>query len=104
MYPSTSSVISDHSELSPSQPRDLSTTTVGKEASPTSITNITNIVPVQASIADGRTTPHVMLMLIDMCQAMAEVGMPLLVHGEVTRAGVDIFDKEAKFIEEVMKV
>lgn len=37
-------------------------------------------------------------------QAMAEVGMPLLIHGEVTTAGVDIFDKEARFIEEVIKV
>lgn len=35
---------------------------------------------------------------------MEEVGMPLLIHGEVTTAGVDIFDKEARFIEEVIKV
>lgn len=40
----------------------------------------------------------------DIIQAMAEVGMPLLIHGEVTTAGVDIFDKEARFIEEVIKV
>ena len=33
-------------------------------------------------------------------EAMAEVGMPLLVHGEVTRHGVDVFDREARFIEE----
>lgn len=37
-------------------------------------------------------------------QAMAEVGMPLLIHGEVTTPEVDIFDKEARFIEEVIKV
>ena len=37
-------------------------------------------------------------------QTMADLGMPLLIHGEVTTAGVDIFDKEAKFIEEVIKV
>lgn len=37
-------------------------------------------------------------------KAMAEVGMPLLIHGEVTTTGVDIFDKEARFIEEVIKV
>lgn len=41
---------------------------------------------------------------VDVLQAMAEVGMPLLIHGEVTTAGVDIFDKEARFIEEVIKV
>jgi dihydroorotase len=31
---------------------------------------------------------------------MADCGMPLLVHGEVTRHGVDVFDREACFIEE----
>ena len=34
--------------------------------------------------------------------AMAEVGMPLLVHGEVTHDDIDIFDREAVFIEQVM--
>jgi dihydroorotase len=32
-------------------------------------------------------------------EAMQELGMPLLVHGEVTDAGVDIFDREHLFIE-----
>ncbi|MEN8008079.1 MAG: dihydroorotase [Candidatus Krumholzibacteriota bacterium] len=32
-------------------------------------------------------------------EAMAELGMPLLVHGEVTDPDVDIFDREAVFIE-----
>jgi dihydroorotase len=32
-------------------------------------------------------------------EAMQEVGMPLLVHGEVTDADVDVFDREALFIE-----
>ncbi len=29
--------------------------------------------------------------------------MPLLVHGEVTHADIDIFDREARFIESVME-
>lgn len=33
-------------------------------------------------------------------EAMSEVGMPLLVHGEVTRGEVDIFDREKYFIDE----
>jgi len=33
-------------------------------------------------------------------EAMAEVGLPLLVHGEVTRADVDVFDREKRFIDE----
>ena len=36
-------------------------------------------------------------------EAMAELGIPLLVHGEVTDPSVDVFDREAVFIERVMK-
>lgn len=32
-------------------------------------------------------------------ETMAEIGMPLLVHGEVTDPAVDVFDREAVFIE-----
>ena len=32
-------------------------------------------------------------------ETMSEVGMPLLIHGEVTDTEVDIFDREAVFIE-----
>ncbi|TWG83940.1 dihydroorotase [Cupriavidus gilardii J11] len=35
-------------------------------------------------------------------EAMQKVGMPLLVHGEVTDPAIDIFDREAVFIERVM--
>ena len=34
--------------------------------------------------------------------AMEELGLPLLVHGEVTDPAVDIFDREAAFIERVL--
>ena len=34
---------------------------------------------------------------------MAEIGMPLCVHGEVTDPDVDIFDREAVFIDRVLK-
>jgi len=33
-------------------------------------------------------------------EAMAEVGMLLLVHGEVTRSEIDVFDREKVFIDE----
>lgn len=36
-------------------------------------------------------------------ETMQEVGMPLLVHGEVTDPTIDIFDREAVFIERVMQ-
>ncbi|QHE91083.1 dihydroorotase [Pandoraea fibrosis] len=35
-------------------------------------------------------------------EAMQEVGMPLLVHGEVTSSDIDIFDREKIFIDRVM--
>lgn len=36
-------------------------------------------------------------------EAMQEAGMPLLVHGEVTDPEIDIFDREAVFIDRVLK-
>jgi dihydroorotase (homodimeric type) len=35
-------------------------------------------------------------------EAMQEIGMPLLLHGEVTDPEVDIFDREAVFIDRVL--
>ena len=35
-------------------------------------------------------------------ERMAEIGLPLCVHGEVTRGEIDIFDREAMFIDEVL--
>jgi dihydroorotase len=35
-------------------------------------------------------------------EKMQDLGMPLLVHGEVTDPEVDVFDREAVFIEEVL--
>jgi len=36
-------------------------------------------------------------------EAMQAVGMPLLVHGEVTHSEIDIFDREAVFIDQVLE-
>ena len=36
-------------------------------------------------------------------ERMTDIGMPLLVHGEVTDPDVDIFDREAVFIEQVLE-
>jgi dihydroorotase len=38
----------------------------------------------------------------DVIARMEEIGMPLCVHGEVTDPSVDIFDREAVFIERVL--
>ena len=42
---------------------------------------------------------HIMLAL----ERMAAIGMPLLIHGEVTDHEVDIFDREAVFIERTLE-
>jgi len=36
-------------------------------------------------------------------EAMQECGLPLLVHGEVTDASIDLFDREAVFIDQVLR-
>jgi dihydroorotase len=38
----------------------------------------------------------------DVLAVMEEIGMPLLVHGEVVDADIDIFDREAVFIERTL--
>jgi dihydroorotase len=38
----------------------------------------------------------------DTLAAMAELGMPLLIHGEVTDAQVDVFDREKVFVERIL--
>ncbi|NNC52143.1 MAG: dihydroorotase [Erythrobacter sp.] len=35
-------------------------------------------------------------------ERMAEIGMPLCVHGEVTHSDIDIFDREAVFIDRIL--
>jgi dihydroorotase len=40
--------------------------------------------------------------LADVFAAMQSVGMPLLVHGEVTSAEIDIFDREQLFIDTIL--
>lgn len=39
----------------------------------------------------------------DTLRVMAETGIPLLVHGEVTQPDVDVFDRESVFIEQQLK-
>ncbi|MFV8798413.1 dihydroorotase [Yersinia sp. LJYL362] len=36
-------------------------------------------------------------------EQMQKKGMPLLIHGEVTDAAIDIFDREARFIDQVLE-
>jgi len=49
--------------------------------------------------AHGVTDISKIYPVLDMMQ---RIGMPLLVHGEVTHSNVDIFDREAVFIEQIL--
>src|SRR5437868_220513 len=40
--------------------------------------------------------------IIPVLERMAEFGMPLLIHGEATEPEIDVFDREAVFIERVL--
>ena len=40
--------------------------------------------------------------IVDALETMQRIGMPLLIHGEVTDSDIDIFDREAVFIERTM--
>jgi dihydroorotase len=40
--------------------------------------------------------------IMPVLERMQDIGMPLLIHGEVTDADVDIFDREAVFIDRVL--
>ena len=40
--------------------------------------------------------------LDDIAAALAEHDMPLLVHGEVTHSEIDIFDREKRFLDEIL--
>ncbi len=41
--------------------------------------------------------------IMPVLERMADIGMPLLIHGEVTDHAVDIFDREAVFIDRTLK-
>jgi dihydroorotase len=40
--------------------------------------------------------------ILPVLERMQDIGMPLLVHGEVTDGNIDIFDREAVFIDQIM--
>lgn len=61
----------------------------------------TKLYPAHATThsAHGVTDIDAVMPVLD---RMAAIGMPLLIHGEVTDPAVDIFDREAVFIERVL--
>ncbi|MFO1209879.1 MAG: dihydroorotase [Amaricoccus sp.] len=45
---------------------------------------------------------HSMRAVMPVLERMAAIGLPLCIHGEVTDAEVDVFDREASFIERIL--
>jgi len=82
------------------------------------LTNTTNPDDVAAAHADGQITAIKLYPagattnsesgvtdienVMPVLEKMSEIGLPLCVHGEVTDPSVDIFDREAAFIERVL--
>ncbi|QAX82102.1 dihydroorotase [Candidatus Pseudomonas adelgestsugas] len=77
------------------QPKEIS------RAKATSFIHAAKLYPVGTTTNSdsGVTSLDKILLAIE---AMAKVGMPLLIHGEVTRCDVDVFDREKIFIDEHM--
>jgi hypothetical protein len=61
---------------------------------------VTLLEPLHHPHTDSPT--HPLTHLDPVLTAMTALGMPLLVHGEVTHAAVDIFDRESEFITTVL--
>lgn len=68
----------------------------------------TGVVAFKLYPAGATTNSHAGVTDIRRCyavlEAMQRLGMPLLVHGEVTDPAVDVFDREAVFIDRVMQL
>ena len=54
--------------------------------------------PANATTNSSRGVTDIAL-IYPVLEAMQDIGMPLLIHGEVTDSDIDIFDREAVFIE-----
>ena len=78
------------------QPQDI------REAKATGFVHAAKLYPAGATTNSDSGVTSIDL-IFPALEAMAEVGMPLLVHGEVTRSEVDVFDREKQFIDEHMR-
>lgn len=65
-------------------------------------TNSAQGVVLTQSDSEASTASHPLACLDPVLAAMTALGMPLLVHGEVADAEVDIFDRERVFISTVL--
>lgn len=74
-----------------------------KDAVDTGIVSAVKLYPAGATTnsADGVTD---ILGRSSVFEAMQQYGLPLLVHGEVTHHDVDIFDREKRFLDDVLSV
>lgn len=80
---------------------DLTTPADVKEAAETGVVNAVKLYPSGATTNshDGVTD---IMGRFHVFEAMQKHGIPLLVHGEVTHHDVDIFDREKRFLDEIL--
>ncbi|WP_033789468.1 dihydroorotase [Pantoea septica] len=58
--------------------------------------------PAHATTNSSHGVTHIAA-ISSVLERMQKIGMPLLIHGEVTHVDIDIFDREARFIDSVME-
>lgn len=67
----------------------------------TSVFTAAKLYPAHATTGSAHGVTNIAA-IMPALERMAQIGMPLLIHGEVTDTHVDIFDREAVFIERTL--
>ena len=83
----------------------LTDNTTGEEirtAHGTGVIHAVKLYPAGATTNSDAGVTDLLRHCTDALEALQETGMPLLLHGEVTDPDVDVFDREAVFIDRVM--
>lgn len=72
-----------------------------RDAAESGLVKAVKLYPAGATTNSQSGVTHIEAVL-PVLEVMAEIGLPLCVHGEVTSSEIDIFDREAVFLETVL--
>ncbi len=97
--------LSPHSHFTPLMTLYLTQSTVADDVAAAAAAGIIHAVKLYPAGATTNSASGVRNLdqVMPVLERMAEIGLPLCVHGEVTDPDVDIFDREAAFIETVLE-
>lgn len=80
---------------------DKTTPSVIEEAKASQVVHACKLYPQGATTHSDKGVTQISI-LYPALEMMEKLGVPLLVHGEVTDPNVDVFDREQRFIEEIL--